>query len=48
MTETNRKQLIFDTFDNKETERVPVGFGFTLFSVMLNFVVWRTERFWIE
>ncbi|HRA70378.1 MAG TPA: uroporphyrinogen decarboxylase, partial [Trichococcus flocculiformis] len=28
MTETNRKQLIFDTFDNKETERVPVGFWF--------------------
>ncbi|PTQ85399.1 uroporphyrinogen decarboxylase [Trichococcus patagoniensis] len=28
MTDNNRKQLIFDTFDNKETERVPVGFWF--------------------
>lgn len=28
MTDNNRKQLIFDAFDNKETERVPVGFWF--------------------
>ena len=28
MADNNRRNLIFDTFDNKETERVPVGFWF--------------------
>ena len=28
MTDNNRRKLIFDAFDNKETERVPVGFWF--------------------
>ena len=40
MADTNRRKLIFDAFDNKETERVPVGFWFHF--------VWRTDWFWIE